>query len=155
MKPQFSLRKPSPVDPAAAEAFIQGGEAPTAQPLSLVPPAPPQPVVAALAAPPATVPFELPPIATAPVGGSLAESEPGPKPEAGAPSPRRSSRPAVAAPRKAVRAIRQLASGEERRRIWAYVDPELAKKLKIYCVTHDYEMTDVVETALTRYLNRE
>jgi hypothetical protein len=45
--------------------------------------------------------------------------------------------------------------GTERRRTTVYFDPELAKRLNVYCATHDLEMSLVVGEAVEALLSKK
>jgi hypothetical protein len=45
------------------------------------------------------------------------------------------------------------ASGRARRRTTVYFDPQLANRLKIHCVTHGLELSDLVEKAVRAHLD--
>jgi hypothetical protein len=45
--------------------------------------------------------------------------------------------------------------GTERRRTTVYFAPELAKRLNVYCATHDLEMSQVVGEAVERLLTKK
>ncbi len=60
------------------------------------------------------------------------------------------ARPAKEAPRRRALVLRQ--NGTERRRTTVYFEPDLARRLNVYCATHDLEMSQVVGEAVAALL---
>jgi hypothetical protein len=46
-------------------------------------------------------------------------------------------------------------SGTERRRTTVYFEPELARRLNVYCAQHDLEMSQVVGEAVEALLGKK
>lgn len=63
------------------------------------------------------------------------------------------ARPAKEAPRRRALVLRQ--NGTERRRTTVYFEPELAKRLNVYCAQHDLEMSQVVGEAVEALLGKK
>jgi hypothetical protein len=132
-KPQITLRRPG-VPAHVADAFVAGGDAVTA--------AIPSTVETPAATPAAE--GQGSGSAAAASGGHLAlVSE---------------SRPDVQVPgssdvRTLHAGIVQRRSGRARRRTTVYFDPQLARRLKVYCATYGVELSELVEKAVRAHLD--
>lgn len=149
VKPVIALRRPSV--PVAAEAFIRGET--LQQPSSTVAEVPvvaqvtstsvPAPVVAPAAAPELSSTTEK----IESRGGHLSSVGLTDVP----PQLALPARPQLGTGKRSA-AIVVRADGRIRRRMTAYIDPELATRLAVFCAREDAEMSDVFESALRQFL---
>jgi hypothetical protein len=124
---------PSPLSAEARNFVLQGQNPPLAARPSEPPPPPPEPEAAVVTA--AEAATSTPP--------TVALAAPAPTPPAAATSRarKRSSRTLIAR-----------VDGRTLRRLQVYLDAEVAKRLKHYCVEHDIDMSAYVNEVLARAL---
>jgi hypothetical protein len=135
-------RKPNLPPSAAADAFVETGRAPAAEPE-----APP--------APPPKPPAEPPPVIAAP------PPPPAEPDEAPRPRPRAPASPAAPAPvAQAIdlptgRAVMQLKDGRRVRRTTMLLEDELARRLDVFAAGRGIDKAVVVNAALKKWLSEQ
>ncbi len=144
-------RKPNLPPSAAADAFVETGRAPAAEP-EAPPPPPPKPP----AEPPPVIPAPPPPPVIAAPLPPPAEPDEAPRPRPRAPAAPAAPPPvAQAIDLPTGRAVMQLKDGRRVRRTTMLLEDELARRLDVFAAGRGIDKAVVVNAALKKWLSEQ